>query len=719
MRVYRVEADNFLSYGKGFELDVPPGMVAVTGHNGAGKSSLIDLITWTLFGEGRYNDVDAYVRQGATEARSTVYLELGREKYRVTRTRTLRKKSGLQVQRIVDVAGPVWQAIELATIAEAEAFLQRCLGVNYGALTSTSFVLQGEAAAFTAATPARRKEILLEVLDVGRYESLQVRAKERRDHDDQAIAVAKASVERLATALSERPDREERLALSRSYLAGLRQAITENVAELAVAEEQVVQTASALNMAQERVKQHLAAKARVARITQELADARRAVEARTISPDELGFLRASITLLEQTQQLADEEQARKDRVVALQQKLHEAERLADQDDGAHKLRVEKLNRTIEQTEAQVLLIQESGCDSPTRGAHCGFLQAAHIASARLPELRFQHAEAVAAVVDRGRIEALKAEIDAVGYDASRLERARYEIGRLKPQAEQARKLEVMEAERQTLVQTVADSERRLAEAVSELAEAAAAMGQGIDGAMQAERYARYQRDRVKARLSDLREEEGANLAAIARHEEALEQMDKAEAELVKAERVLETLGVERAAWAYLTQAYGRDGIPTMILKRAIPAIRDDANRLLERMFGGRLWVDFITETETKTTKAARDTFEIVVSDTLGSRPYAGWSGAERLAVDLAVRAALSRLLAARSGAAIRTFVMDEGAGALDPERLEAFVAAVRGLAQWFDAVLLVTHIPALRDQFPQRVEFEKGAEGSVARITEA
>ena len=50
----RLSVSGFLSYREPVEIDFTPLHVAVIlGNNGAGKSSLLDAMTWALFGKAR------------------------------------------------------------------------------------------------------------------------------------------------------------------------------------------------------------------------------------------------------------------------------------------------------------------------------------------------------------------------------------------------------------------------------------------------------------------------------------------------------------------------------------------------------------------------------------------------------------------------------------------------------------------------------------------
>ena len=53
----RLKIQDFLSYREAVEIDLRPLRIAcITDKNGAGKSSLLDAMTWALFGEARKND---------------------------------------------------------------------------------------------------------------------------------------------------------------------------------------------------------------------------------------------------------------------------------------------------------------------------------------------------------------------------------------------------------------------------------------------------------------------------------------------------------------------------------------------------------------------------------------------------------------------------------------------------------------------------------------
>ena len=89
---------------------------------------------------------------------------------------------------------------------------------------------------------------------------------------------------------------------------------------------------------------------------------------------------------------------------------------------------------------------------------------------------------------------------------------------------------------------------------------------------------------------------------------------------------------------------------------------------------------------------------------------------EGFRIDFALRIALSRLLARRAGAQLRSLFIDEGFGSQDAQGRDHLVAAIHSIQDDFERILVITHIEELKDAFPDRIEIEKHADGSQFRI---
>ena len=113
----------------------------------------------------------------------------------------------------------------------------------------------------------------------------------------------------------------------------------------------------------------------------------------------------------------------------------------------------------------------------------------------------------------------------------------------------------------------------------------------------------------------------------------------------------------------------------------------------------------------------RETLDIRISDELGTRSYETYSGGEAFRIDFALRIALSRLLAHRSGAPLPTLFIDEGFGSQDAAGLERLVEAIQAIQSDFQRILVITHIEELKDRFPVRIEVTKTDRGSTFALS--
>src|SRR6185295_4990527 len=128
----RLELTNFLAYCHPAPLDFAGIHVAVlTGENGAGKSSLLDAITWALWGRARAKTDSELVHQGQSEMRVEFTFALGENRYRVIRSKKVgRSAAGLLDFQAVNPDGE-WVTIGEATIPKTQEKIIRTLRLTY------------------------------------------------------------------------------------------------------------------------------------------------------------------------------------------------------------------------------------------------------------------------------------------------------------------------------------------------------------------------------------------------------------------------------------------------------------------------------------------------------------------------------------------------------------------------------------------------------------
>ncbi len=166
------------------------------------------------------------------------------------------------------------------------------------------------------------------------------------------------------------------------------------------------------------------------------------------------------------------------------------------------------------------------------------------------------------------------------------------------------------------------------------------------------------------------------------------------------------------------KAFGKDGVPAMLIEEAIPELEEQANDILSRLSDHTMSVSFPTQREYKDSKRSdkRETLDILISDGGSVRDYETFSGGEAFRINFAIRLALSRVLAKRAGAKLQTLVIDEGFGNQDAQGRQRLVEAINLIRPDFRKILIITHIEELKDFFPDRIEITKTPEGSQAEV---
>ena len=203
---------NFLSYRDPAELDFSGiHLACISGSNGAGKSTILDAITWALFGKSRVKSDDDLVTRtevanGAT-AEVIFIFELEGALYRIIRRKTAGKSTELEFHaRAVAATADRWLVRTEAKVKETQDEIEKLLRMNYDVFTNASFLLQGKADEFTTKTPDKRKEILADILGMSQWDAYKDLTTERRKSTENEVA----SIERqLAEVEAELAQEEE------------------------------------------------------------------------------------------------------------------------------------------------------------------------------------------------------------------------------------------------------------------------------------------------------------------------------------------------------------------------------------------------------------------------------------------------------------------------------------------------------------------------------
>ena len=318
---------------------------------------------------------------------------------------------------------------------------------------------------------------------------------------------------------------------------------------------------------------------------------------------------------------------------------------------------------------------------------------------------------------RARLAQIDAELKEIGYDAAAHDAIRQAETEGRASEAAMRTLEKAQAVLAPLEREIDDLKTQVS------AEQAQVMTQTEEHSQAAERLeaARAQApdlDAAERDVFELQERENRLRIDVGAARQRVLILDDLKVRRKSLEAEREVLAVEVRQYKQLERAFGKDGVPALLIEQALPEIEARANELLDRLSGGNMSVRFVTQSayKDKRREDLRETLDIQISDTAGTRDYEMFSGGEAFRVNFAIRLALSEVLAQRAGARLQTLVVDEGFGSQDAQGRQRLIEAINLVRSDFAKILVITHIDELKDAFPNRIEVEKTDRGSVLQV---
>jgi len=208
-----LKLNNFMAYREA-DLDFQGINLAVlTGENGAGKSSLLDAITWSLWGKARARRDDELIYLGQSDMEVEFTFNLAPNIYRIIRKRDASKRGRSNLSFQVQEAGG-WRTLTDTSLRTTQQKINNLLRLDYDTFINSAFLLQGRADEFTTKTPGKRKEILGDILGLGIYDLYVERAKRRANQKDKEATAISAKIEQIEQDLAREPEYREQLTVA-------------------------------------------------------------------------------------------------------------------------------------------------------------------------------------------------------------------------------------------------------------------------------------------------------------------------------------------------------------------------------------------------------------------------------------------------------------------------------------------------------------------------
>jgi exonuclease SbcC len=224
-----IELGDFLSHSN-TKLEFENGVTVFVGDNGAGKSSIIDAITFALFGQHTRKSNKGLIKRGTNQGFAKVGFSVNSKQFEAVRKID---NKGTLAAKFAEVIGD--DRIEIAA-GERKQFgesmtheVERVIGIDFEKLKIASIVQQGELNTIINAKPKEFKELLNAIIGIDKLDiaseamktvnkEFREKIKENVGFDDTHIEILLRDLEKYEKEIEESKPQKEQLELKQEEL---------------------------------------------------------------------------------------------------------------------------------------------------------------------------------------------------------------------------------------------------------------------------------------------------------------------------------------------------------------------------------------------------------------------------------------------------------------------------------------------------------------------
>ena len=174
--------------------------------------------------------------------------------------------------------------------------------------------------------------------------------------------------------------------------------------------------------------------------------------------------------------------------------------------------------------------------------------------------------------------------------------------------------------------------------------------------------------------------------------------------------------LEHNRYKLLAELLGRDRLQRFLVRTAEKQIVDYANAVLDRLSSGQLFLRLVGTDDGSTEKALE--LECANRVAGGSAINVAFlSGSQKFRVAVALALGIGQY-ASKQHRPIESVIIDEGFGSQDEEGLANIMDSLYAVQEDFSKIIIVSHLPDFKHNFPVHFVIEKSTTGSTIRIEE-